>query len=356
MAETTEEHIFANALNQSLQIDAVALKKFKEQFGSFKKAWHSSLSALKTAADKRILEEFRPNINPEKEFEKLEKQKIKVLLKNELPLLLREIDTPPEILYVKGTLPLENKNYLAVVGPRRFSSYGKEVCERIVGGLKEHNFAIISGLASGIDSIAHETALKNNIPTPAVLGNGLDENVLFPPRNIKLYKEIIENNGAVISEYHFSMKAALYTFPQRNRIVAGLCQGTLVVEAPERSGSLITAFLSLDYNRDVFAVPGSVFSANSKGVNLLLKMGAIPVTETNDILRAFGIEQTKTETTQNLSAEEEKIIFLLREPMERDEIIRKTKLPPYEINPLLIKMEIKGIIKEIDGKICRTCA
>ncbi|GAF80997.1 unnamed protein product, partial [marine sediment metagenome] len=182
-------------------------------------------------------------------------------------------------------------------------------------------------------------------------GSGLKNNIIYPFTNQRLSQEIVEKNGCLISEYPFTMKAAQFTFPQRNRIVAGLSQGTLVVEAPERSGALITAFLALEYNREVFSLPGSIFSINSKGANNLLKMGASLVTESDDILRALGIEPKETKTTGPLSPPEEKIISFLYEPLERDELIRKINSPAKEINPLLTQMEIKGIIKEIGGQI-----
>ncbi|MFH1978799.1 MAG: DNA-processing protein DprA [Patescibacteria group bacterium] len=348
-----KEKIFANAFNQSLQIGTAGLGKIRKYFDGFKNAWTASFSEIKKASELKKLEEFRNKINPEKEFEILEKENIKVLLKQELPPLLKEIYLPPEILYIKGELPCEDKIHLTVVGPRKFSSYGKEACEKIIGELKEHDFVIVSGLAQGIDSIAHNSALNNQMQTIAVLGNGLHDSAIYPYRNIGLAHNIVKNSGCIISEYPLMMKAAQFTFPQRNRIAAGLSQGTLVIEAAEKSGSLITAFLALESNREVFAIPGNIFSMNSKGANNLLKMGGLPVTKADDILRAFGIEE-KVDEKQieiNLSPNENKIISLLVDPMERDELIRKIKMPPQEVNPLLMQMEIRGIIKEIENKI-----
>lgn len=348
-----EEKIFANALNQSIQMDASALRKIKEYFGSFKKAWQAPFNKIEKVVVKKSLEEFRQKIDPEKAFKILEKEKVEILLKDEFPALLKEIPDPPEVLYIKGSLPDENSIHLSVVGPRKFSSYGKNVCEKIVSELKNYNIVIVSGLATGIDSIAHKTALDNKMKTIAVLGNGFHESVFYPQKNLRLAREIIENNGAIISEYPLHMKAALFTFPQRNRIVAGLSSGTLVVEAPERSGSLITAFLALEYNREVFSVPGGIFEINTKGTNNLIKMGALPVTGADDILRAFGIEPESAAESMDLLPTEEKIISFLYEPLERDELIRKLKMLPKEVNPLLTQMEIKGIIKEIGGRLYR---
>ena len=352
------EHIFANALNQSLQIGPASLNKIKKYFGSFENGWKAPISTLLKITELKKLDEFRGEIDPEKEMEILEKEGVQVLLKEDLPKNLQEIFTPPEVLYIKGSLPAspaggpkETLPHLAVVGPRKFSSYGKEACDKIVSELKDYSAVIVSGLALGIDTIAHKTALENNMQTIAVLGSGFNDNVLFPQQNKKLANKIIENGGCLISEYPLDMRAAPYTFPQRNRIAAGLCEGTLVVEAPQKSGALITANLALENNREVFAIPGGIFQANSKGTNNLIKQGATPITNAEDILNSLGVELKIKSDSIDLSQEEKEIISLIYEPLARDELIRNSKMPPQEINPLLIQMEIKGIIKEIDGKI-----
>ncbi len=341
--------IYANALNQSPQIGPASLKKIKEYFGSFEKGWRTPLESLKKITGNKELKEFRKEIDPEKEIQILEKAKIQILLKEEFPSLLLETPVPPEILYIKGSLPSESQIHLAVVGTRKLSSYGKDACEKIVSGLKDYGLVIISGLALGIDTVAHKTALANKLKTVAVLGSGLESGVIYPRANCRLAEQIVENGGCLVSEYSFAMKAATFAFPQRNRIVAGLCSGTLVIEAPERSGALITAFMALEYNREVFAVPGSIFSINSKGANNLLKLGAFPVTASDDILRSFGIEPEERQKQTELSPLEIKIVSFLYESLSRDELIRKTGMPAKEINPLLIQMEIKGIIKESGG-------
>lgn len=366
-----EEKIFANALNQSLQIGPASLKKIKEYFKSFRSSWQASIEELRKITGRKDLKEFRKEINPEREFEILEKEKIKTLLKEELPELLTETPLPPEILYIKGELPAsppaptrsdrgesqggpsQSQIHLAVVGTRRYSSYGKEACEKIVSELKDYGIVIVSGMALGIDSIAHRTALDNKMKTIAVLGSGLEKNVIYPRTNYRLAEEIVSEGGCLVSEYPFSMKAAKFTFPQRNRIVAGLSKAVWVVEAPEKSGALITAFLALEYNREVLALPGSIFFPNSKGANNLFKLGAAPITTSEDILFALGITP-KTQASQiEASPLEMEIASYLYEPLERDELIRKINKSPKEINPLLTMMEIKGIIKEIGGKLHR---
>lgn len=280
----------------------------------------------------------------------------KTLKQNQFPALLREIPSPPKEIYVIGDLPSEELIWLGVVGTRKFSTYGKEVCEKIIEGLKGYGFVIVSGLALGIDSIAHRTAIENNIPTIAVPGSGLDEKVLHPHSHKKLAQDIVEAGGALVSEFPWDYPAGLHTFPQRNRIIAGLCRGTLVIEAPEKSGALITANFSLDFNRDVFSVPGSIFNENSKGTNKLIKMGAIPVTSADDILDAFDIvregENLKLDL-QSLSPLEQKIMEALLEPIAKDDLIRKLGLPTHEVSPALTMMQLNGYIKESGGEIRR---
>jgi len=189
----------------------------------------------------------------------------KILKPNQYPAGLREIPKVPEEMYLIGEMPDSASGepssaeyiYLAVVGTRKFSGYGKEACEKIIGGLAGYPFAIVSGLALGIDAIAHRAALDAGLKTIAIPGSGLDFSVLHPRTNHRLAKEIIESGGALLSEFDWEEPAGLHTFPQRNRIIAGISRATLVVEAPERSGALITANFALDFNRDVFAVPGS---------------------------------------------------------------------------------------------------
>lgn len=287
---------------------------------------------------------------------------IKILKPNQFPELLKEIPDGPKELFVEGDMSSlfdENAIYLAVVGTRKFSTYGKESCRKILGGLRNYNFVIVSGLAIGIDAIAHRVALDNNLRTIAVPGSGLDRKVLHPRSNHSLAEEIINSSGCLLSEMEPEMPAGIHTFPQRNRIVAGLCHAVLVIEGPERSGTSITARLALEYNRDVLAIPGSIFNENSKGTNKLIKEGATPITSADDILEFFKIakegENLKLDLReQNLSPIEEKILSSLIEPMQKDDLIRKIGLPTHEINPTLTMMQINGLIKESGGEIFRT--
>ncbi len=281
---------------------------------------------------------------------------IKTRKPGDFPALLKEIPSPPKEIYLIGELPPEDKIYLAVVGTRKFSNYGRDACEKIISGLRGFDFVIVSGLALGIDSIAHRAAIENNLATIAIPGSGLDNKVLHPHSHVKLAKEIVEAGGCLLSEFPPDYPAGLHTFPQRNRIIAGISRGTLVIEAPERSGALITANFSLEFNRDVFSVPGSIFFENSKGTNKLIKMGAIPVSSAEDILDAFNIPHEGENLKLNLaslSPLEQKIISALTDPMQTDDLIRKLGLPAHEISPALTMMTINGLIKQSGGEIYR---
>jgi DNA processing protein len=282
---------------------------------------------------------------------------IRKLTNQDLPAQLLEIPQPPKHLFVQGSLPSEDAILLTVIGSRKYSNYGKEVCEKFIAGLSGYDIVIVSGLAIGIDSIAHKAALAARLRTIAVPGSGLGSGVLYPSSNRLLAEEIVESGGALISEFEPDFRATPWSFPQRNRIMAGLSKATLVIEAEERSGTLITAHMALDYNKDVFAVPGSLFSQNSRGTNRLLRQGATPITTSNELLEELGFETNKDASGQkkldlkNCSPEEKQVLEILREPLSRDELIRALEMPINKTNILLSAMEIKGLIKETGGKL-----
>ncbi|MEK7586084.1 MAG: DNA-processing protein DprA [Patescibacteria group bacterium] len=274
----------------------------------------------------------------------------------EFPKALLEIPQPPKKLYIRGKLPPKDFIYLAVVGSRKYTSYGRDICEKLIAGLKGYPIAIVSGLAIGIDSIAHRAALTNGITTVSFPGSGLDNSVIHPQSNIKLAQEIVDAGGCLISELDPNWKATIYSFPQRNRLMAGIARAVLIIEAGEKSGTLVTARMALDYNRDVLVVPGSVFSSNSKGSNNLLRQGATPITNSNELLEALGFEMEKPilsdeEKYADCTREEGEVIRLLLEPMERDELIRALGMDTAKANALLSMMEIKELIKEELGEI-----
>jgi len=274
---------------------------------------------------------------------------------SDFPLLLREIPDPPAQLYVQGALPSTHAKILAVVGSRKCTPYGKEVVSYLLKGLRGYDISILSGLALGIDGHAHTTALENNLHTLAVPGSGLSEKALYPRSHVPLARNILRAGGGLLSEYAPEQTAAPWTFPQRNRIMAGMAHAVLVVEATERSGTLITARLATEYNRELLIVPNSIFVESSKGAHQFLKLGATPVTTPEDILDVLGIQREEKETTYlHLSAPEQIIYDLLATPMERDELAKNIKLSATEINILLSKLELDGVIIERLGMVRRT--
>ena len=282
--------------------------------------------------------------------------KIQKLTKEEFPKALLEIPQPPKDLWIIGELPKENLVYLCVVGSRKFTTYGREACEKIIAGLKGYPVAIVSGFAMGIDTISHKKALQTGLKTIVFPGSGLSNEAIHPKSNIGLIQEIVETGGCLISEFEPDFKATHWSFPMRNRLMAGISKATLIIEAEEKSGTMITARLTTEYSRDLLVVPGSIFSPSSKGTNKLLHQGATPVTNAEDVLEALGFEIPKNQEKQkklfaDLSPEENKVVKMLREPMERDELIRKMNMPTPKANAILTMMEIKELIKEEFGQI-----
>lgn len=281
---------------------------------------------------------------------------IKKLKPKDFPKRLQEITDPPKELYLRGNLPPENYKYLCVVGSRKHTDYGKEVCQKLISGFRGFPIVIVSGLAIGIDSIAHRSALTAGLKSIGVPGSGLDPKVFYPSLSRQLSENVLEAGGALISEFEPEFKATAWSFPQRNRIMAGLSDAVLVVEAELKSGTLITSRLANEYNREVFTVPGSIFSKNSEGPHMLIRLGATPVTSSKELLEALGFKQEKAEEKSELkyadcSEQELNVVKILGTPMPKDELMAKTNLPIGEINAVLSIMEIKGLIKESMGEI-----
>ncbi len=272
---------------------------------------------------------------------------------SEFPALLREIPDAPKKLFLAGKLPIPEHKLLSIVGSRAFSPYGREVTEKLVEGLRGYPISIVSGLALGIDSIAHKVALAAGLQTIAVPGSGLSTKVLYPRSNLNLARKIIENGGGLLSEFEPSFEATPWGFPRRNRIMAGMSHATLVIEADIKSGTLITSKLATEYNRDVLTVPGSIFGKLSAGPHMLLRLGATPIRDSGDILEVFGFtkEEAKEKNYSDCSPEEKKILKLVRNPLERDELIRLSGLTSSEANTTLAVLELKGLIEEFMGEI-----
>jgi len=285
---------YFNAFNLIGNIGPIAFKKILDHFGSLDIAWKSEINEFRKAGlNQSIIEQIsrqRPKINPDYEMEKLEEEKIGLItIQDELyPKLLKEIYAPPAMLYIRGSFKLNDKISLGIVGTRKLSNYGQQITPIITSGLSKSGITIVSGLAKGIDTIAHQTAINSKGRTIAVLGSGVDTKSIYPTINKYLAEKIIEN-GAVISEFPINTKPLAQNFPQRNRIISGLSLGILIIEAPEKSGAMITARNALEQNRDVFAIPGHILSNNSLGPNSLIKMGAKLVTKTSDILEELNL-------------------------------------------------------------------
>lgn len=339
------------ALSQAPSIGQKRFKILTENFKSAREVWESSDKLLKQILDVSVFEKFnhfRRSVNPGKILSDIYKRDIKIvtLVEKNYPDKLREIFDPPPVLYIKGELKSEDNLALAVVGTRRITNYGREVTEILVRELANSGLTIVSGLARGVDSLAHKTALEAGCRTIAVLGCGVD--IVYPAQNVLLAKEIIKN-GALVSEYPPGTQPIPGHFPARNRIISGLSLGTLVTEADERSGSLITASQALEQNREVFAVPGPIYSRLSKGPSGLIKQGAKLVTSAADILEELNIEQKKkAEKVKQIipdNKDEEVIIKLLaNEPKHIDQLLRESGFSSNKLNGLLVTMELKGKI------------
>jgi len=332
----------------------ILLKHFKTAEAVWKASDNTLQKAL-TPALFRQLTQFRKSFNINKYLDKIISKNINIITTddNNYPKLLKEISDPPPVLYIRGEIPTEILNQtIAVVGTRKMTTYGREVTEVLVRDLVAAGFTIVSGLARGIDSYAHRVTVGNGGKTIAVLGGGVD--TIYPSENISLAEEIAKGNGAVISEFPLGMQPVPGNFPARNRIISGLSLGVLVTEAGEDSGSLITAGLAGEQGREVFAVPGPIYSKLSYGPAELIKQGAKLVMNVGDILEELNIDvRSKMSDLREVKGdteEEQVIIDLLKNgPVHVDEITRSSKLPTAKVGSILSLIEIKGKIKSLGG-------
>lgn len=339
-----DERQYYLAFSANPAIGPARFRKLLKEFGTAKAAWQAT----------------KPNFSIENYINKLKRKGVWfiALQDKEYPELLREIKNPPYVLYGRGQVPDSTwfEKSIAVVGARKTTEYGRQVTKLLTNELALNDFTIVSGLALGVDAISHMAALENGGKTIAVLGCGVD--CCNPAENQSLYNSILENGSCIVSEFPLGMNPARWTFPARNRIIAGLAQAVLVTEGAEDSGSLITAEFALKFNRKVFAVPGPITSSMSKGPYKLISKGAKLVTSAQDILKSItgttsttGIKGKKvSKVSKGETKEEQKILDLLQnESLHFDEIIRKTKLKSSELGSLLSLMEIKGMIKSLDN-------
>ncbi|MBF8249771.1 MAG: Protecting protein DprA protein [Candidatus Levybacteria bacterium] len=337
-------------------------RKLLVEFGTAKAAWEAPRPGLakligeeNAAKFKRFCSEF----SIEGYLKQLKEKDVwfVTLLDEDYPQILKEIKNPPFVLYGRGNssvLSVRSGPPIAVVGARRTTQYGREVTKLLTTELVLAGFTIVSGLALGVDAISHLTALENDGKTIAVLGCGVD--CCSPMENFNLYNSILEKGNCIVSEFPLGMKPAQWTFPARNRIIAGLSQAVLVTEGAEDSGSLITAKFALKFNRKVFAVPGPITSQMSKGPYALIQKGAKLVTSGEDILKELKAQSSKVKTKiqsskiSNATREELIILKLLEnEPLHFDELVRRAKLKSSKLSSILSLMEIKGMIRSLAG-------
>lgn len=341
------------ALTQIPGIGAKRLQVLLKHFATAENIWQARDQILKQILDKVVYQKFKEHqskVEPKKLLENIFAKGVGVLtlLDKNYPELLRQIFDPPPVLYFRGELLPSDKQALAVVGTRRITSYGREVTQMLVRDLAEYKLTIVSGLARGVDALAHKTALDSGTRTIAVLGSGVD--VIYPLQNKQLAEEIIKN-GALVSEYPPGTEPIPGHFPARNRIISGLSLGVLITEADEKSGSLITAGFALEQNREVFAVPGPIYSKLSLGPTELIKQGAKLVSKPWDIVEELNLSQQKKLNKEQIvgeTKEEQKIIDLLEnENKHIDQLLRESRLTTDKLNGLLVTMELAGKIKNL---------
>lgn len=338
-------------------IGAVRLQALRDHFGDLSLAWQAPSDALHAAGlSPKIIERVdlvRKNTDLDRVIEKITGLGITILTWDDesYPRHLKEIDQPPPVLYVRGTLKAEDSWAVAVVGTRRVSAYGRQVTEEVATFLAQNGMTVVSGLARGVDAIAHESALKAGGRTIAVFGCGVDR--IYPPEHRKLAAQVI-TSGALISDYPPGTPPDASNFPPRNRIISGLAMAVVIVEAGETSGALITAQFAADQGREVFAVPGSILASQSKGTNRLIAQGAHPLLSAYDMLEILNLNRiTEHQSVRKaLPADEveSKLLEILsKEPMHMDDIRNQTDLPIERVSATLVMMELKGMVRQVGG-------
>ncbi|MCZ7573130.1 MAG: DNA-processing protein DprA [Ardenticatenaceae bacterium] len=350
-----DERIYWVAFNRVSGIGPARVRSLLDKFGGLEAAWYADAWAIGRAGlDRRSIEswlETRRTLDLAAEQARLEALGVQVLIwtDTDYPALLRQIPSAPPVLYVRGALVPADEWAVAVVGTRRMSAYGEAVTRQLVADLVAAGLTIVSGLALGVDALAHQVALECGGRTIAVLGSGVDR--LYPARNRGLATRIMQQ-GAVVSDYPLGTPPDAVNFPPRNRIVSGLARGTLVIEAGDQSGALITANYALDHGREVLAVPGSILSRSSRGPNALIRDGATPVLEAADVIRALDLEMVlpQREVRQMIPAtdDETRVLALLSdEPCHVDQLGQATELAAGELSSLLAIMELKGLVRRV---------
>jgi DNA processing protein len=338
-------------------IGAVRLQALMDHFGDLAIAWQAPVDALQAAGLSPKLAErvaqVRASVDLNITLARFTAQGIGILTWDDelYPARLKEIDQPPPILYVRGGLTTEDAWAVAVVGTRRVSAYGRQVTEELASFLASNGVTVVSGLARGVDAIAHQSALKAGGRTIAILGCGVDR--IYPPEHTQLAEKMM-TSGALLSDYAPGTPPDASNFPPRNRIISGLAMATVVVEAGETSGALITAQFAIDQGREVFAVPGNILAPQSKGTNRLIAQGAHPMLSARDLLDVLNLTRITEQRTvrKALPADEteSKLLGVLtHEPLHMDDIRNQTGLPIERVSATLVMMELKGLVRQVGG-------
>lgn len=335
------------------------LQALLDYFGSPAAAWQATDAEMqRLGLDKRARENLaksRTELDLDAKLAELEQAGVQLLHWDspQYPAYLKEIPAPPPVLYMRGRFDERDQMAVAIVGTRRLTSYGRQMTRDLTAGLVRHGVTIVSGLARGIDAIAHKTALELGGRTIAVLGSGLKQ--IYPPENRGIAQEIVERDmGVIISEYELNAKPQAKNFPPRNRIISGLSLGVIIVEGDVKSGALITAKFALEQNREVFAVPGNVTSPTSEGPNSLIQQGAKLVTSVADVFDELDfmqkVEQAAVQLALPESAEEAALLpHLSITPQHIDDICRAAELPAALVSSTLTLMELKGLVQNVGG-------
>lgn len=338
-------------------IGAVRMQALIQHFGDLELAWSAPPAELAQAGlSLKVIERIvqaRQNVDLRKLWNKIEAQGIQILTWEDeaYPQRLKEIEQPPPVLYVRGEYLPEDVFSVAIVGTRRVTAYGRQITEELAAFLAANGITVISGLARGVDVIAHQTALKAGGRTIGVLGSGVDK--IYPPEHRALAEKMAER-GAIISDYPPGTPPDASNFPPRNRIISGLSLAVVVIEAGETSGALITAEFAAEQGREVFAVPGSILAPQSKGTNKLIQKGALPLLSVDDLMQALDLtrlgEQKAARKIIPTDETEARLMHVLgAEPLHVDEIRQQAELPIERVTAALALMELKGMVRQVGG-------
>jgi DNA processing protein len=338
-------------------IGAVRMQALIRHFGDLEVAWKAApIDLARAGLGLKVIERIvqaRQNVDLDKVWAKIESQGIKILIWEDetYPQRLKEIEQPPPVLYIRGDYLPDDLFAVAIVGTRRVTAYGRQITEELAAYLASNGITVVSGLARGVDAIAHQTALKAGGRTIGVLGSGVDK--IYPPEHRGLAGKMMES-GAIVSDYAPGTPPDASNFPPRNRIISGLSLAVVVIEAGETSGALITAEFAAEQGREIFAVPGSILAPQSKGTNKLIQNGALPLLSVNDLMQALNLtrmgEQKAARKVIPSDETEARLMNVLgEEPVHVDEIRNRTDLPIEKVSATLALMELKGMVRQVGG-------